>query len=518
MDEIKNEINEMTFYNKICKFINDFKLIAVEFGTIVYPITLYNYCLFSYGSINIFFISRTYKDIDMINAIGIANLYVNITTGIIIGGITGALETLAANAYGNKNYKLMGIYFDRCRYISISYWILISIFHFFFARTILGFLKVEERVIELTLEYISISVFSCLVEINFFINEKHLILIDKPKINFYISIFSLIIQIITGYILVVVFRFGVRGSALSFFFASLFNSVSSTIILKKMDLQEGSLLFFTKDGLKDWRNYLDVAIPGILISSGEWIGYELQSIFAIYISPLDYSTQIILINLEALCYPYTGAINSAISLKSGEKIMSVKPEKLKSYFLMSYLFAFIVCIFVIFLLLLLGDYYFYIMSPNEEIYINSCKVKYVLYYFVFVDNIYYFYIGCLKGLGYLRNTTIATFIIFYVITPFFIYILAFRNKMGVKGIWESTSIAITLGDILFIYWVFSFDLVKIKQLANERINKDDINIEKNNESIKEENLINNDNYQIIEDSNNEDKTKEKKIEMINIVE
>ena len=89
--------------------------------------------------------------------------------------------------------------------------------------------------------------------------------------------------------------------------------------------------------------------------------------------------------------------------------------------------------------------------------------------------------------------------------------------MGVKGIWESTSIAITLGDILFIYWVFSFDLIKIRQLANERINKDDINIEKNNEDIKDENLINNDNYQIIEDSNNEGKTKEKKIEMINII-
>ena len=454
----------------------------------------------------------------MINAIGIANLYLNLTTGIIIGGITGALETLAANAYGNKNYKLMGIYFDRCRYISISYWIIISIFHFFFARTILGFLKVEERVIELTLEYISISVVSYLVEINFLINEKHLILIDKPKINFYISIFSLMIQIITGYILVVLFRFGVRGSALSYFFASLFNCVSSTIILTKMNLEEGSLVFFTKDGLKDWRNYLDVAVPGILISSGEWIGYELQSIFAIYISPLDYSTQIILINLESLCYPYTGAINSAISLKSGEKLMKVKPEKLKLYFLMSYLFAFIVCIFVIFLLILLGDYYFYIMAPNEEIYINSCKVKYTLCYFVFVDNIYYFYIGCLKGLGYLRNTTIATFIIFYVIDPFFIYILAFRHKMGVKGIWESTSIAITFGDILFIYWVFSFDLIKIKQLANERINKDDINIEKNNEDIKEESLINNNNYQIIEDTNNEDKTKEKKIEMINIIE
>ena len=164
--------------------------------------------------------------------------------------------------------------------------------------------------------------------------------------------------------------------------------------------------------------------------------------------------------------------------------MKVKPENLKKFFLMSYLFCFIGSIIIIIILLIFGDYYFYIMSPNEEIYINSLRVKYALYYFVFVDNVYYFYLGCLKGLGYLRNTTIATFVMFYGIGPIFIYILAFKNKMGVKGIWESTGFAITMGDILFIYWVFSFDLIKIKELANERISKDNKNI--NNIDIKEE--------------------------------
>ena len=142
----------------------------------------------------------------------------------------------------------------------------------------------------------------------------------------------MIIQIVSGYLLVVVFKFGVRGSALSYFFSSLFNTVSSTLVLKKMNLEEGSLVFFTKDGLKDWKNYLDVAVPGVLISGGEWLGYELQSIFAIYISPLDYSTQIILFNLEFISFPYTDAINSAISMKSGDKLMSMEPQELKNYF------------------------------------------------------------------------------------------------------------------------------------------------------------------------------------------
>ena len=107
--------------NSINNFIKDFKGIVIEFGSIVLPLILFNYCIYSYGSINLYFISRTYKDPDMINAIGMANLYINVTTVIIIIGITGALDTLASNAYGAKNYKLMGIYFHRCRYIGILF-------------------------------------------------------------------------------------------------------------------------------------------------------------------------------------------------------------------------------------------------------------------------------------------------------------------------------------------------------------------------------------------------------------
>ena len=268
----------------INNFIKDFKGIAIEFGSIVFPLILFNYCIYSYGSINLYFISRTYKDADMINAIGISNLYINLTTIIIIVGITGALDTLASNAYGAQNYKLMGIYFDRCRYIGIIFWGGVALFHYFFARTILRFCNVKERVIDLTLEFISISVFSALINLNFLINQKHFTLINKSKYNFYISVFSLIIQTITGYLLVVIFKFGVRGSALSYFFAACFNSLASTLILKKMDLPEGSLVFFTKDGLKDWWNYMKIAGPGILVSGGDWMGYEIQSIFAINIS------------------------------------------------------------------------------------------------------------------------------------------------------------------------------------------------------------------------------------------
>jgi len=204
-------------------FIQNFKEIEKEYFSIKVSLILFYYCIYFYGSINLYFISMTNKDSEVINAIVISNFYINFTTVIIIIGTTRSLDTLASNAYEAQNYKLMGIYFDRCRYICILFWggiSLLSLFHFCFARKILRLFKVKEKIIELTFEYLSISFFSVLINLNFLINQKLFTFIGKSKMNFYISIFSLNIQTIIGYLLVVIFKFGVRGSALSYFFAA----------------------------------------------------------------------------------------------------------------------------------------------------------------------------------------------------------------------------------------------------------------------------------------------------------
>ena len=328
-------------------FFLEFSIIIPEFSKIVFPQILFHYCLFAVNSITLFFISHKYKDAEMLNAIGISILYINISTLIIIYGIIGALDTLASNAYGARNYKLMGIYFDRCRVIGSFTWFIICIFHFLFARKIIHFLKVDEKVINLFMEYISIAVFNCLINIVFEINSKHLILIDKAYILLYISIASLILHLFSCLLLISILNLGIRGASLSIVINSIFNTIISTYILLKLDLPEGSIIYFSKDSLKDWISYLKIAIPGILITGGEWLGYEIQGIFAIFISPLAYSGIVITMNIEIMCFPYTAGLNSAVSMKVGDRLLSEDPKKLKIYIFSCYCFALLLGIFVI---------------------------------------------------------------------------------------------------------------------------------------------------------------------------
>ncbi len=509
-------------------FFLEFSIIIPEFSKIVFPQILFHYCLFAVNSITLFFISHKYKVAEMLNAIGISILYINISTLIIIYGIIGALDTLASNAYGARNYKLMGIYFDRCRVIGSFTWFIICIFHFLFARKIIHFLKVDEKVINLSMEYISIAVFNCLINIVFEINSKHLILIDKAYILLYISIASLILHLFSCLLLISILNLGIRGASLSIVINSIFNTIISTYILLKLDLPEGSIIYFSKDSLKDWISYLKIAIPGILITGGEWLGYEIQGIFAIFISPLAYSGIVITMNIEIMCFPYTAGLNSAVSMKVGDRLLSEDPKKLKIYIFSCYCFALLLGIFVIGIGIFFGDDYIKLMSPNNEIYEYSRKVIYIILYYVFVDNAYYFYLGCLKAIGYLINPTILTFILFYFLDNCVTYILAFKLKMEIKGIWISLSIGATIGSIVFIYWIFSFDMSEMKKIALKRIEDDKKNLEYFKSDYKDNLLMNfdEDNTNLFDNnrvelnefnhshiiSNNNDK-KEKKIEM-----
>ena len=111
-------------------------------------------------------------------------------------------------------------------------------------------------------------------------------------------------------------------------------------------------------------------------------------------------------------------------------------------------------------------------------FMNIQEKLFVLFYIMFLaDNACYFYLGCLKAIGYLINPTILTFILFYFLDNCVTYILAFKLKMEIKGIWISLSIGATIGAIVFIYWIFSFDMSEMKKIALKRIEDDKKNLE-----------------------------------------
>lgn len=186
--------------------------------------------MFLQMSINLLFISLKYRNSTLLNAVGISHIYVNVTTAVVFSGIAGALDTLASNAYGKQNYRLIGAYFDKCRFISIVFFVFIMAFHTFFSKTLLKFLKVDDSVMIMVIQYVQIYVLAQLLQVNFQMYSKLFVLIEKSYYNLYLSIGTMTIQAICCGIFVFVCELGIKGGSLSFLIAAIFDSVISTII------------------------------------------------------------------------------------------------------------------------------------------------------------------------------------------------------------------------------------------------------------------------------------------------
>lgn len=460
------------------EFRNEYWIIIKDFSAIVFPQILYFCCTFLQLSINLFFISITYHDAILLNAVGISHIYANVTTSAVFFGISGALDTLASNAYGRKNFRLIGVYFDRCRYISICFFVFIVFFHFFFARNILNLLQVEDSVMNMMIPYIVIFVLAQLFQVPFNINSKLFVLIEKSYINLYLSIVALALHTLLCGFLIYICDLGIKGGSLAFVSTALFNSVSSTYVAHRLDLPGETFIYFSKDGLHGWFEYLKIALPNTLLSLGEWVGFEIQAIMSIFISQYAYTINILVLNLESLCFPYTIGISTGVAMKTGDRLMNSSSYELKKFVLICYSFSFALSIGAIILILLFGSTFFYIMAPDEAIYLRCCEIIPILLIYVYCGNGYYVFMHALKGMGYLRNPTIAVFFNFYVVQIILSYLFAFKMKLEVKGIWLSLTIGAAMTFSLFSYWVFSFDLEKLKIKAEQRVKNDHKNIEK----------------------------------------
>jgi Na+-driven multidrug efflux pump len=112
-DDLKINQNSTANTPLIPKRENMTRISFLEFSKqlsiIVFPGMLFYICVMLVGTINLVYISQTYKDEDMIKAIGICHLYFNSTVACIVQGLISSIDSLGSNAYAAKKYSRLPI-------------------------------------------------------------------------------------------------------------------------------------------------------------------------------------------------------------------------------------------------------------------------------------------------------------------------------------------------------------------------------------------------------------------------
>ena len=425
-------------------------------------------------TINLAFIGQKYEDDKMIDAIGITNLYMNCALNSIYTGLISGMETLAANAYGTKRYKLLGYYYHRARIIGYAVTIVLVVIHLFTVSHVLRFFKLDEKVIEYSIIYIYSSLVYIFFDVQTSCVFNMLSVLEKSHISFIILLISLFLHPVWNYIFITVLDYGVAGAGISFTISKFLSFVMATVYYWNWNPVPESNFWINKKcfGIRGIINYLKFSFGSAFLTCAEWWGIEIQAIIAIYIGNDDYTVYILISDLTSLLYSIDEGFMLSITILVGEIIANGTIKQVKLSCIYSFVFGlvsnFVFCgTFFIF-----RKSIFNIFTNEEKLLELAYPVLIVISISEYVDLIQTMLVSIFRGIGRQYTASILMFIHYYVIMIGLSIFFGIYWKWGVFGMFVGIGASDLLMSIVYFITLVFIDFSKAQKETIERLKKD----------------------------------------------
>ena len=477
-----------------CEKLSKISKTLWELLSISLPTTLTCGCILLLNSINIFFISNKYNDIKMVNAIGASYLYVNCTSFIITFSLVVTMDTLCSAALGAKKIYLMGLYVMRTRLISYTVMIISIIINWFIAIDIIHFLTGDIEVVEYCRVYIFKYYIAILIDISFRINMSYLSIVDKTFVNSVILAVTSLLHLLWCYILIDVFDMGINGIAYAMICTQSLNAFFSFLYIYFFNPYPDVKFFINRDCFRGWLEFIKVALPITSMLVGEWVGYEIQAVFAMQASSFDFSVHIILVSIENVVKSFGIGMSVAAGIRLANSIVSSDIETCKYNLKVWYIFCKVSLTFICLLLYFFRLNIIELYTKETNIIEKLSETFYLLCIYIFLENGRLFIGGVFRGISSIIVPSILQIFFNYVVTIVLSYILALKLDFGVEGLWMSIVFSYLTLYSIFICICYNIDFDFYKRLTLKRIQEDNQIVKNENElentKIREINLIN----------------------------
>jgi MATE family multidrug resistance protein len=438
------------------------------------PTSFFFLSLFLQQAINISFISKTYNNYKMVDAIGLSHLYINCTTLCVTTGLVAGLDVLGSGAYSRGNNYLLGLYINRARILGYGFMIFMTIFNYFFGMRMLSIFSIDPEILEYCSQYLYKNMFMLIMEVTFKINIRILSILRKSMTNMKTLIVTICLHPLWCYLFIVKLDLGVSGAAYALILTQFLNAFSSTFYIIYFDPAPGSNFLPNAECFSGLIEYLKVALPITGITISDWMGYEIQSFIVIKIGELDYSVHIIVLSFEILIFTYSLGYNIAIATKVSALIVEEtyslnehieKCIKTINIFLHFGLASMVLIVTVIYMFkdLIVS---LYTNDPLVHSMTTNC-IGVICIYLVF-GNMKWVLIGTFRGLTYLNIPSMIQFIVTYVIQTSLSAFIGLYLNMGIRGVWIGMTISLFILDSCYAFCYYNFDFIKFRDLSIER--------------------------------------------------
>lgn len=450
-------------------YINEIFLISKAAFPLIFTFILQNSLPLS----SIFAISRL--GVKELGGLTLGSMTANITGFAAIQGLCTCLDTLCSQAYGAKNYHLVGVLLQRCAIISLLAFMPILILWWQYSESILSTMIPENDLCVLASQYLKVVVFGVPGFILFECGKRFL----QCQGIFHASTVVLIccapLNALMSYLLVWSDTIGIGylGAPLSITltywlmaFGLLFYTIFTKNNLNPRKCWHG--LIKPCQIFKNWSVMCSLALPSVIMVEAEFLGFELLTIFASHLGTQELAAQSIVSTVASLAYQIPFSISISTSTRVANLIGALSHKTCIITCKVSLLLSFIISFSNMIIIYVFRQKIAGWFSQEADIICLVTNVLPILALMQLFDAFNACTAGCLRGQGRQKIGGYINVFAFYFIGIPISSILTFKLGLGINGLWYGITCSLVVMSIFQGYAVFNCNWSKIMHTAKLR--------------------------------------------------
>ena len=401
-------------------------------------------------------------------AASLGNMLANIM-GFSVGiGFASAMDTLCTQAYGARNYFMLGTICQRSILILGCLCLPLGAI-WMYAAEILVFIGQQPEVAELTGTYMKYQLLGLWPQFIFTSLNKYMQTqgITHPSMHV-VCVVALFNPFLT-YALVYPLGLGFDGAALAVSICRILLAGLLALYIWVRGLYHDTWGGWSVDSLRGWGTFLSLGLPGCIMVCAEWWACELLTLAAGWIGTTELATQTILGNTTAMVFSIPLSFAIACSISVGHHLGAGKPNDARMAWRAGVQFAAGIMTVLMLLLISFRSAWPYLFTDNQSVGEFATQLLPVLAFYCITDTVQAVASGALRGCGHQRVGALCNLFSYYIVGLPVSFYCAFELNLGLYGLWIGNSIGSILQATLLLAAVWRTSWEHESELAKIRV-------------------------------------------------
>ncbi|XP_047074014.1 protein DETOXIFICATION 16-like [Lolium rigidum] len=400
----------------------------------------------------------------------VANSFATVTGFSLMQGMATALDTLCGQAYGARQYHLLGIYKQRAMLILTLVSVPVAVLWFYTGSVLLLVGQDEDIAMEagtyarwMIPALFAYGLLQCHVR---FLQTQNIVLpvmlSAAPTALFHLPVCWLLVHGL---------GLGSKGAALSNAISFWINVVILAVYVRVSRTCNKTWTGFSVEAFHDLLSFFRLAVPSALMVCLEWWSYEaLVLLSGLLPNPeLETSVLSITLNTATLVFMIPSGLGAAISTRVSNELGAGRPQAARLAVRAVLMFAASEGLIMSLLLVSVRHIWGYTYSDEEEVVAYVAKMLLLIAVSNFFDGIQSVLSGVARGCGWQKIGACINLGAFYLVGLPAAYLLAFVLRVGGMGLWAGIICGSTVQVLLLLAITLRTDWQKEATKAKNRV-------------------------------------------------